>query len=325
MRPYVEPKIEQVKETVTPYVNRGVETYEQIKEFKDAKTTQIKDFTDRQTSTIKEFTDAKATQIKNFTDPQVVKIKGVVEPQLVARKIQAQKLLRVAGCADLQDLKYESLLGKVASSLTNVEAILDKYLPVPIERRDSDSDSSTESDSSYTKINKSLHGIKARLSLAIMIKINIVLSIPAQLKTAYSDGTLKKKVVSFYTNFKGLVNSNVEFMHDEIYTVVQIFTPGSFHFDQTAEAKSTGESLLKNVSGKVAPVAAKLAPAVSAVTQNSYFKKAVQASIDGSEKTLGKEKTAAIVQKVKSCIPSVWTAHVAPKIEVAADPVRKHK
>jgi len=316
-----------------------VETYEQIKDFKDAKTTQIKDFTDRQTSTIKEFTDAKATQIKQFTDPKVTKIKGAVEPHLLARKIQAQKLLRVSGCADLQDLKYETLLGKVASSLTKVEVLLDEYLPVPIERRDSDSDSSTESDSSYTKINKSLHGIKDRLACAFMIKVAFILSLPGLLKTAYSDGTLKEKVVSRYTAVKGVVVSNVQSLKAEAKTCsASLKDPKALALKIQSKAKSKGESLLQNASVHQKALLQKLAPTVSGVSQSSHFKKAVQASIAGSEKILGKEKTAAILQKVESCIPAVWK--VAPKSEAApsihaqtttpkvakgAEPVRKRK
>merc|ERR1719265_1156311 len=136
VRPYVQPRIEQVKETVTPYVNKGVERYGQIKDYTEAKGTQMKDFTDRQVTHVKDFTDAKATQIKKLTDPPVEKLKNVVEPRLAAGKIQGKKLLqRVAGCTNLQDLKVETVMGKVASGLSKAEVLLDKYMPVPIERK----------------------------------------------------------------------------------------------------------------------------------------------------------------------------------------------
>lgn len=341
IKPYVGPRIEQVKETVTPYVNKGVETYEHIKDFTDAKTTQIKDFTDRRTSSIKEFTDAKATQIKQFTDPKVTKIKGAVEPHLVARKIQAQKLLRVAGCTNLQDLKYETMLGKVASSLAKVEVLLDKYLPASIERRDSDSDSSTESDSSYTKINKSIHGIRDRLVGAFMIKVTFVLSLPTLLKTAYSDGTLKEKVVSRYTDMKGAVISNVQYLKEQANACsATLKDPKVLVLKIRNKAKSKGESLLQTASVHQKALLQKLAPTVSKVAQNSHFKKAVQASIAGSEKILGKEKTVGIVQKIEFYIPAVWKvaskSETAPSIHAqttspkvatfnSVEPVRKRK
>jgi len=207
MRPYVEPRVEQVKETVTPYVTIGVEKYEAIKDYTETKTTQIKSFKDRQVAHVKEFKDAKTAQIKKITDPQVTKIKNVVEPHLA----------RVPKCADLQDLKYETMLGKIAALLSSAESLLDKYLPVP-EQPDSDSDASTESDSSYTKINKSALGIKNHLVCALVIKSKYVMSLPVVLKTSYTDGSMKESAVSLYTETKGTVIAKVEYAKAEAYS-----------------------------------------------------------------------------------------------------------
>jgi hypothetical protein len=323
MRPYVEPRIEQVKETVTPYVNKGVEKYEQIKDYTETKTTQIKDFTDRQVTHVKDFKDAKTTQIKKLTDPPVQKLKTVVEPHFNARKIQAQKLLRVTGCADLQVLNCESVLGKVASGLSKAEIILDKYLPVPIERRDSDSDSSTESDSSYTKINKSVHAIKNHLLCAIMLKIRLILSLPLLLKTSYADGSMQKKVMSFYSDTKGTVVSKVEFVKGQVKSFVK--DPKSLLLKMKIEVKSGAESVIGHFKEKLAAVPVKLAPAVTKIRKNPHFVKAVQVAVTTTEKILGKEKTATIVKKIESCIPAAPTPKPASytKPKPASDSKRK--
>eukprot|EP00746_Dinoflagellata_sp_MGD_P152153 gnl/MRDRNA2_/MRDRNA2_83467_c0_seq3.p1 gnl/MRDRNA2_/MRDRNA2_83467_c0~~gnl/MRDRNA2_/MRDRNA2_83467_c0_seq3.p1 ORF type:complete len:417 (+),score=102.17 gnl/MRDRNA2_/MRDRNA2_83467_c0_seq3:83-1252(+) len=318
MRPYVEPKVEQVKETVTPYVNKGVEKYEQIKDFTETKTTQIKSFKDRQVHMVKDFTDVKTAQLKKITDPQVTKIKNVVEPHLTAGKIQGQKLLRVAGCADLQDLKCETVLGKIAATLSKAESLLDKYLPVP-EQPDSGSDTSNESDSSYTKINKSAHGIKNHLLLALVIKVKVLLSLPKVLKTSYADGSMKETAVSFYTKTKGTVIAKVEYAKAEVKTFIndpkKAAAPVLEHFKgKLALVKSKANKLMTQVSDKFAPIPVKLAPTVAKVAKNPHFMKAVQVAVTSTEKVIGKDKTVAIVQKIEACIPSAWKT--APKKEV---------
>jgi len=171
IRPFVEPKIEQVNKIVTPYVdatykegvkyyNVGLEKVEQVKEFKNAKetqirgfaeprieqikeftearTTQIREFADPKVETIKEFTEAKTTQIKKFADPKVEKIKEFVEPKfaaITAKRGKIRTLLRVPGAENLQALNYESVMGKVAAALEKVETLMDKYLPLPDEKK----------------------------------------------------------------------------------------------------------------------------------------------------------------------------------------------
>jgi len=293
MRPYVEPRVEQVKETVTPYVTIGVEKYEAIKDYTETKTTQIKSFKDRQVAHVKEFKDAKTAQIKKITDPQVTKIKNVVEPHLA----------RVPKCADLQDLKYETMLGKIAALLSSAESLLDKYLPVP-EQPDSDSDASTESDSSYTKINKSALGIKNHLVCALVIKSKYVMSLPVVLKTSYTDGSMKESAVSLYTETKGTVIAKVEYAKAEAKTFMndpkKAAAPVLEHFKgKLALVKGKAEKL-------VAPIPVKLAPTVAKIAKSPHFIKAVQMTVQSTEKLLGKEKTISVIKKVESCIPSAW-------------------
>jgi hypothetical protein len=323
MTPYVEPRIEQVKEIVTPYVNRGVENYQVIRdggvkyynaglervdkiiEFKEAKTTQIKDFTEAKATQIKEFTEPRVQQvmdikdakvaeikgfanpplrkIKDFAEPKVEKIKGAVEPTtdrvksvLKYKKEQAQKLLRVPKATDLQGLRVESLLSKVASALESAEEVVDKYLPLSEEQQDSDdgSDRSCASDSSYGRINRSLGHIMSHFLFAFKIQIALLLSIPSQLKAAYADGTLKEKAATCVAEVKSTITSH--FME---------------HF-------ACLKSKARHVSKWVA--------------ENSLFKKALNITVSGSEKVLGKERTSHIQFKVASYMSKLEQSEAGP-------------
>jgi len=310
IRPFVEPKIEQVNKIVTPYVdatykegvkyyNVGLEKVEQVKEFKNAKetqirgfaeprieqikeftearTTQIREFADPKVETIKEFTEAKTTQIKKFADPKVEKIKEFVEPKfaaITAKRGKIRTLLRVPGAENLQALNYESVMGKVAAALEKVETLMDKYLPLPDEKKDNDSDTSNVSDTSCVRINRSVLSIVTRPAAFFTVKMMILMSVPMHLKTYYMDGKLKSDI----------------------------------------QAKVAGtQALIKNKSRPfISQITDKLAPTVVSTTKAPLFKKVTETAVCGSEKIFGKEKTATILSKVDTYIPAKWKA--APKV-----------
>merc|ERR1719162_447845 len=154
-----------------------------------------------------EFKEGRVTQIREFAEPKVEKIKGAMEPRVAvftARKQEMQKLLRVPASLDLQGLNCETLMGKVASGLEKVEALIDRYVPLTEEqKKDNDSDiDSSASDSSCVRINRSVVSIMTRLLFVCMIKIKMLLSFPALLKTSYKDGTLKVKLGKFTKDLK---------------------------------------------------------------------------------------------------------------------------
>jgi len=221
--PYVDEGVKKygvLREEGVKYYNVGLDKVEQvkgfkestetqIKEFKEARVTQIKGFTDPKVEKIREFTDpkvekikefkdARVTQIKEFAEPKVEKIKSAMEPKLVgitARKQKMQKILRVPASLDVQGLNCETLLGKVASGLEKVEALIDQYAPLTEEqKKDNDSDVSSASATSCHRINHSVATIRSRLFAVFMLKITMLLSFPGQLKASYADGTLKAKI-----------------------------------------------------------------------------------------------------------------------------------
>jgi hypothetical protein len=225
IKPLVEPRLQQVKERVTPYVDEGVKQYgalregglnyyrvgmekvEQVKGFKDAKETQIREFADPKVAQIKdkitEFADPKVAQIKEFTDPGVEKIKGFTCPRvekingfITAKQKKMQKLIRVPASTDLLALKYESLLGKVASFMEKMEAAIDKYMPLTEEQKQdnaSDVSVSNVSDSSCVRINRSVTSIIIRPFAVFSVFIMQLTTFPVMGKvTAIKDQIVGK-------------------------------------------------------------------------------------------------------------------------------------
>jgi len=191
-----------------------------------------------------------------------------------------QKLIRVPATLDLQSLKYETLLGKVASTLEKFETLLDRYMPLSEDGEErAESDSSNVSEASCVRVNRSVVNIITRPVNFVTVKTTKVLRIPAQLKASYMDGSLKLGMKAKVTSTKKIIASKVT-------------------------------STKKIIASKATPVLTqatkKLAPKVAVVTQSSLFKKVLYAAVISSEKTLGKEKTAAILSKAETCIPEAW-------------------
>jgi len=326
---FVDPKVEKIKEfkeARTTQVHEFVDPkVEMIKEFKEARTTQIREFTDPKVEKIKEFKESRVTQIREFAEPKVEKIKGAMEPKvavITAQKQKMQKLLRVPASVDLAGLNCETLLGKVASGLEKVEDLIDRYVPLTEDQKkdnDSDSDSSA-SDSSCVRINRSVVHIMTHLLFVFMIKIKMLLSFPAQLKTLYKDGTLKVKLGKFTTDMKCTLISKVEHAKAEGKNLFVTFKDGESRRSAMKrwglQIKETIVPTKAKIEAKarqlLAQVTKKLAPLVAALTQTFLFKKVVQMAVACSEKTLGKEKTTTIFRKAETCIPAAWKAAHPP-------------
>jgi len=331
VRPYVEPRIEQVKETVTPYVNRGVEKYgvvregsvkyynaslekvEQIKEFKDAKTTQIKDFKEAKATQIKEVKDAKVTQLREFTDPKVQQIKDIKDAKVTQIKEFADP--KVQQIKDIKDAKVTQIREftdpKVERIREFAEPKVDKIKGAVEPHKD--------------RVISFLTAMKMQAQKLLPVKIRMLLSLPLLLKTAYVDGTLKEKVVKCVTDVKSNMISKVECAKAEakkLFATLKAESPKSLLLRikdkvEPTKAKITAkaEPLLTQAIQRLVPVIKILAPTVATVTQNSLFKKALKIAEAGSEKTLGKERTATILVKGESCIPSVWKVALSAKSE----------
>merc|ERR1719465_193349 len=60
-------------------------------------------------------------------------------------------------------------------------------------------------------------------------------------------------------------------------------------------------------------ISAKLAPKVATAAESPLFKKAKGFAVSGSEKVLGKEKTATILSKIDAYVPVAWNPAPAAK------------
>lgn len=190
MRPYVEPKIEQMQGIVTPYVNKGVETYGVLRGESVKKVEQVKEFKEAKTMQIKEYTDAKKTQIMEFGEPKVSKIKGIVEPTVSKIKDLVQP--KVAKIKDF-------IANMLASPLSNIEAFLEKHVPLPEEAQNGDGardHTSTASVSSSAKVNQSLIAIWSMLWTLVWMLVGklkcILLSVSKTSNRPVDEGTSQK-------------------------------------------------------------------------------------------------------------------------------------
>merc|ERR1719261_404739 len=75
-----------------------------------------------------------------------------------------------------------------------------------------------------------------------------------------------------------------------------------------ALAKTEAMKLKTKAETKFAAITVKLAPTVAKVAKNPQYIKAVTVTVAATEKIIGKEKTVVMVQKIESCLPSVWMA-----------------
>merc|ERR1739848_23949 len=129
-------------------------------------------------------------------------------------------------------------------------------------------------------------------------------------KTAYMDGTAKEKASKYVTDMKNMVISKVEWAKlegtkllgagKEKYVALKSESPESLKLKITDKAKKTACQLKVHVEKKVAEVVEKSGPVVKNLSQTSLFKKGMQMAVACSEKTLGKEKTGAVLSKIKA-------------------------
>lgn len=130
-KPYVEPTIKQVRQVRSASLKKyeaGLEKVKQVKDFKDAKVTQIKDFKEAKVTQVKGFKDRTMTTITDF-------IVAIITPVLLI----------------------------VAPVLEKLEQLLDRLLPSTVEMMGRViSSSSTENDSPFIRIKRSLLSIPFR-------------------------------------------------------------------------------------------------------------------------------------------------------------------
>jgi hypothetical protein len=122
MRPHIEPKIQHVKERVTPYVDHSVKKYEMVQD----KVEQAKMHGRGQLQKLKSFHGESLEKVRGYKNEKVGKV---------------NKMFRVPSTDDVAGLKHKRVLGKMDLLIRNAEQLIDQWLPAPItESTDSKSD-----------------------------------------------------------------------------------------------------------------------------------------------------------------------------------------
>merc|ERR1712118_384140 len=102
-----------------------------------------------------------------------------------------------------------------------MEALMDRYLPLPEDQKKDDdysdySRSSGASDTSCVRINRSVLSIMARPVVLLMIYVSMLCSSVTQLKKSAIDGTLKAQIKDKASDIKAKITVEVETMFTKV-------------------------------------------------------------------------------------------------------------
>jgi hypothetical protein len=275
MRPIVEPKIEQVKECVTPYVDVGVKKYENIKSEGN-----------KYLGDAIQYKKNKLEQINSIKDAKINWCKTL----LTAKSSQVNQLFRVKSTDNVEGLKFQGVLGKVAALLDKTEGLVDKSLPALPKGTPA---FETEYDDSFLlpRMFLLIMSVKMRLVCAVKTKSEKACGVT---KTYYEQNKceIKKKMTCFVTTADAKIKAIVE--------------------PKVKQLKAIVEPKIGQVKAYVSPKATKL-------VETKEYKKACELACKGltfsvktCEKVIGKEKTKTLIQAVESRIPASWKAAPAP-------------
>jgi len=290
IRPIVEPRIEQVKEIATPYVDSGINRYESIRKEGDKYWSSIVQYKTTTVEKVQKIKDAKINWCKKM---------------LSKKGDQVNQLFRVPATDNVEGLKFQGVLGKMAALLQKTEGLADKWLPalpkgaqtVPLE---------SEYDDSYLLPRMFLLAVsvQTRLVHATKTKCEITMQ-AAKMKYFLVKGDTTAKMTYYQTKIKA-----------QIKTVAD---------PKVKQLKAFVDPKVKQVQAKVEPkvmqLKAKIEPKVQALMKTKQYKQACEVACKGltfsvqtCEKVIGKEKTKSLIQAVESRIPTACkAAPLAPK------------
>jgi len=278
IRPIVEPRIEQVKEIATPYVDSGINKYESIRKEGDKKWTSIMEYKNTKVETVQKIKDAKISWCKKM---------------LSKKGDQVNQLFRVPATDNVEGLKFQGVLGKMAALLQKTEGLVDKLLPAlpkgaqtpPLE---------SEYDDSYLLPRMFLLAVsvQTRLVHATKTKCEITM-LAAKTKCEKTKCDVKGKITYYVTTgqtkFKAVADPKVKQLK-------------AFVDPKVKQAKA-------KIEPKVMQLKAKVEPKIQAWMKTKQYKQACDVACKGMtfsvqtcEKIIGKEKTKSMIQAVEGLI-----------------------
>jgi len=270
LRPIVEPKIQQVKEIATPYIDSSVKRYE------DAKTEGCKYY-----SKSLEYKKSKMEQIQKITNDKMNLCKSV----LCKKSDQVNQLFRVPATDNVEGLKFQGTMGKMASLLQKAEGLVDNWLPALPKGA---SPWTSDYDDSYLLPRTFLLAISVwtRLLHGARTKCDVIMT-TCKAKIEKPKSHLKLQIIWSERKVKTIMEPKVK-------------------------------QLKAAVEPKYVQLKSKAALKVEALMKTAQYKKACEMASKGStfsiqacEKIIGKDKTKSLIQAVEKRIPvSLKTAPV---------------
>eukprot|EP00746_Dinoflagellata_sp_MGD_P125277 gnl/MRDRNA2_/MRDRNA2_60015_c0_seq1.p1 gnl/MRDRNA2_/MRDRNA2_60015_c0~~gnl/MRDRNA2_/MRDRNA2_60015_c0_seq1.p1 ORF type:complete len:477 (-),score=115.32 gnl/MRDRNA2_/MRDRNA2_60015_c0_seq1:454-1884(-) len=275
LRPMVSPRIEQVKEIATPYIDLGVKRYESVK------TEGSKYY-----SQAMECKNTKKKEAQLFVEDKIALSKKV----LCKKGYQVNQLFRVPATDNVQGLKFQGMMGKVASLLQKTECLVDKCLPavpkgVEIE---------PEYDNSYL--------LPRIYLLAVSVQTRLLHATKTKFGLAMKTGKAKLEKTQYLVK---------EQMAVGISKAEAVMEPKVKQWKMFVDPKV--KQLKGVVEPKLVQLKSKVTPKVQAFTKTVQYKQAKQAvckgmalSVHACEKIIGKDKTKFLIQAVEIRIPVSW-------------------
>jgi hypothetical protein len=228
----------------------------------------------------------KLEQINSIKDAKINWCKTL----LTAKSSQVNQLFRVKSTDNVEGLKFQGVLGKVAALLDKTEGLVDKSLPALPKGTPA---FETEYDDSFLLPRMFLLtlSVKMRLVCVASAKCDKACAI-TKTKCEQTKCEIKKKVTCFATTADTKIKAVVA--------------------PKFKQLKAVAEPKIQQVKAYVVPKAKKL-------TETKEYKKACDLACKGltfsvttCEKVIGKEKTKTLIQAVEARIPASWKAAPAP-------------
>jgi hypothetical protein len=274
LRPIVEPRIEQVKEIATPYIDSSVKRYEVVK------TTGCNYY-----SQTLEYKKSKVDQVQKIAEDKVSWCKKV----LCKSTHQVNQLFRVPATDNLEGLKFQGVMGKMAALLQKTEGLVDKWMPA-LPKGAQAAPLESEYDDSYL--------LPRMFLLVVSVQTRLV-----HATTTKCDVTVKTGKAKFEKT-KGDVKQQIAGVEKKVKAVVA---------PKIVQLKAIVEPKYVQLKSKVTPKVTALIKTKQYTQACEFACKGLTFSVQTCEKVIGKEKTKSLIQAVEMRIPASWkTAPPAP-------------
>lgn len=257
-----------------------------------------------------EYKNTKVETVQKIKDAKISWCKKM----LSKKGDQVNQLFRVPATDNVEGLKFQGVLGKMAALLQKTEGLVDKLLPAlpkgaqtpPLE---------SEYDDSYLLPRMFLLAVsvQTRLVHATKTKCDITMQ-AAKTKCDKTKCEVKGKITYYYTTAETKIKAVAD---PKVKQLKALVNPKVEQLKAFVDPKV--EQLKAKVEPKVMQLKAKIEPKVQELMKTKQYKQACEVACKGltfsvqtCEKVIGKEKTKSLIQAVEARIPKAWKAASPP-------------